>query len=299
MDRAVVGKTRAKAVAFATFLARGNVLLEGVPGIAKTLCARAMARAMGLRFSRIQFTPDLMPADITGTSVYHQGKAAFEFVPGPVFADFVLADEINRAPAKTQAALLEAMEERQVTVDNSTYAMSSDFIVFATQNPLEFEGTYALPEAQLDRFMVRLMLDYPSADEETLILSTPLTGSQAVERITPLADARAGIEQSRRFMESVVIDEKVLRYARDLVRATRCLDQLLLGNSPRAGQMLLRLGRAYAAVTGSDFVTPDHIRELAPAVLPHRWVLKPEAEIQQTPVESILKNLFDAVQVPQ
>jgi len=301
IDTVVIGKQETKSVIFATYLVHGNILLEGVPGIAKTLLARAFARALGLRFSRIQFTPDLMPSDITGTSIYNQGKGAFEFIHGPIFSDFVLADEINRAPAKTQAALLEAMEERQVTVDNVKYDMSNDFCVFATQNPLEFEGTYALPEAQLDRFMTRILLDYPSPEEELSVLATALhtTGTNnLLETIVPDASVAAGISDARAFVKNTVVDGKIILYVRDLITASRTLEELTLGNSPRAGQMLLRLAMAYAAVNGDPYVTPDHIRELVPHVLPHRWILKPEAEIQQTPVETILRTLFDTVKVP-
>ncbi|MFW5785551.1 MAG: AAA family ATPase [Chitinispirillaceae bacterium] len=299
LDKAVVGKDDVKAVIFAAVLARGNVLLEGVPGIAKTLTARAMARVLGFSFSRVQFTPDLMPSDITGTSIYHQGKGVFEFVPGPIFSDFVLADEINRAPAKTQAALLEAMEERQVTVDNRTFTLPPSFMVFATQNPLDFEGTYSLPEAQMDRFMVRITVDYPTEDEEMSILSGIQTlPSGLLESLTPLQDCAQALDAAREFINSVVVDEKVMVYVRDLIRASRSLDELLLGNSPRAGQMLIRIAKAYAAVTGSDFVTPDHVRELVPSVLPHRWVLRPEAEMRQDPINSIVTSLFDCVKVP-
>ena len=299
VDKAVIGKEQVKQIVFATFLARGNILLEGVPGIAKTLLARAVARALGLRFSRMQFTPDLMPSDIVGTSIYNQGKGAFEFVPGPIFSDFILADEINRAPAKTQAALLEAMEERQVTVDNATYPMSEHFIVFATQNPLEFEGTYALPEAQLDRFMVRIIIDYPSEHEEMRILNELTDGQHnPVERVETLADTVPRIREVEAFLKTVVVDERIVAYVHGLVRASRSIDELLLGSSPRAGQMLLRLSRAYAAVQGQDYVTPDHIRGLVPFVLPHRWIVKPAVEIQETPRESILRTLFDSVKVP-
>jgi MoxR-like ATPase len=298
VDKAVVGKSEAKAITFAAFLAGGNVLLEGVPGIAKTLLARAFSRALGLRFSRVQFTPDLMPTDILGTSIYNQGSSKFEFIAGPIFSDFVLADEINRAPAKTQAALLEAMEERQVSIDNATYRMPDNFIVFATQNPVEFEGTYSLPEAQLDRFMVRILLDYPGEEEETAILTLAPDTAHPADLVAPVREASAMISPARRVAADVVVDDKVVQYVRDLIRSSRNLDELLLGNSPRAGQMLLRLSRFYAAIQGHEFVTPDHIRELVPSVLPHRWILKPEAEISQTPIENILRTLFDSVQVP-
>lgn len=302
LEKVVIGKEQAKTVIFATFLVQGNILLEGVPGIAKTLLARVFAKTLGLRFSRIQFTPDLMPSDILGTSIYHQGKGEFEFMPGPVFSDFILADEINRSPAKTQAALLEAMEEKQVTIDNRQFELSENFMVFATQNPLEFEGTYTLPEAQLDRFMVRVIMDYPSPEEEMKILASALATSginDQLKAISPFGMIAVQIKEAREQVKRVVVDDKIVRYVRDLVAATRSVDELLLGNSPRAGQMLLRLARAYAAVRGSPFVTPDHILELAPLVLPHRWVIKPEAEVRETPVESILRSIFNAVKVPE
>lgn len=302
VKKVIVGKEEAKAVIFSAFLVKGNIMLEGVPGIAKTLIARAFSKALGQRFSRIQFTPDLMPSDILGTSIYNQGKAAFEFVPGPIFSDFVLADEINRAPAKTQAALLEAMEEKQVTIDNHRYDMSENFIVFATQNPLEFEGTYALPEAQLDRFMIRVIMDYPEVEEELIVLSSALTRDAVndhLNEITPFESIGIQISEARQFLNGIVVDEKIIRYVRDIIQASRNSDELFLGNSPRAGQMLLRISRAYAASQGSEFITPDHIRELVPFVLPHRWVMKPEAEIQQTPIENILRGIFDSVKVPE
>lgn len=299
IDKVVKGKDEAKKVLVAAFLARGNVLLEGVPGMGKTLLARACARIVGLGFSRIQFTPDLMPSDILGTNIYNQGSGRFEFVPGPIFTNFILADEINRAPAKTQAALLEAMEEHQVTIDNRTYDLPGNFIVFATQNPLEFEGTYMLPEAQTDRFMVRILMDYPTEDEEFQILRLPLDhGPDPTEQITPIENAEALIAAARQQVGAMVVDEKIVHYVRSLVRETRNMDEIALGNSPRAGQMLLRLAAAYAAIEGSGFVTPDHVRELVPAVLPHRWILKPETQVQQQPVEDILRELFNRVAVP-
>ncbi len=299
IDSVIIGNDQAKAVIVSAVLAGGNILLEGVPGVAKTLIARSLARVLGLGFSRIQFTPDLMPSDITGTSVFNQAKGEFEFVPGPIFSDFVLADEINRAPAKTQAALLEAMEEKQVTIDNRTYKLRPAFMVFATQNPLDFEGTYSLPEAQLDRFMVRIQMSYPTADEELSILSDlSCKPAQLLESVTPVENAMGVIETAQEFIHEIVIDEKVMLYIRDIIRASRELDDLVLGNSPRSGQMLVRMAKAYAAVTGCGFVTPDHVRELAPAVLPHRWVLRPEAEMKQDPLSPIIAALFDSVKVP-
>jgi MoxR-like ATPase len=300
VDKAVVGMTDAKKVIFASVLAGGNVLLEGVPGLGKTLLARSFAAALGFYFRRVQFTPDLMPSDIIGTSVFNQANGRFEFVPGPVFTDFLLADEINRAPAKTQAALLEAMEEHQVTADNATYDLSSNFVVFATQNPVEFEGTYSLPEAQLDRFMIRIILGYPSEQEEDAILSSPADSiSSRIPSINVISDSAALISEARMYVKSVTTDSRIVQYVRTLISLSRRSDHLLLGNSPRAGQMLLRLARAYAAIEGMDYVTPDHIRQLAPSVLPHRWVLKPEAEVQQTPVENILRSLFTTAKVPE
>ncbi len=299
IDKVIKGKADAKAVLFATFLAGGNVLVEGAPGLAKTLLARSLARTLGLGFSRIQFTPDLMPSDIVGTNVYNQKISAFEFNYGPIFSNFILADEINRAPAKTQAALLEAMEERQVTIDNSTYLLPDVFMVFATQNPIEYEGTYVLPEAQTDRFMVRIVMDYPSIEEEQEVLKLVLSLQRDLTAfITPLPDAPALLNAARRELAAIVVDEKIVTYVRDLVRATREMPDIALGNSPRSGQMLLRLARAYAPIVGGAYVTPDHIRELVPVVLPHRWILKPETLINKTPVDHLLRDLFSRVPVP-
>jgi MoxR-like ATPase len=299
LDKVIKGKDEAKAALFAAFLAGGNVLVEGAPGLAKTLLARCLARTLALGFSRIQFTPDLMPSDILGTNVYNQGKGIFEFKAGPIFSNIILADEINRAPAKTQAALLEAMEEHQVTIDNATYALPPVFMVFATQNPVEYEGTYLLPEAQTDRFMIRIVMDYPSPEEEREILGLAIScGRDLTALIEPLRDISALLHAAWQELASIVIDEKVVLYVRDLVRASRALDDIALGNSPRAGQMLVRLARAYAPITGSPYVTPDHIRELAPIVLPHRWIMKPEALVNKTPFEEIMRELFSKVTVP-
>jgi MoxR-like ATPase len=299
LDKVIKGKDEAKKIVFATVLAQGNVLLEGAPGMGKTLMARAMARILGLRFSRIQFTPDLMPSDVLGTNVYHQSAGCFKFLPGPLFADFVLADEVNRAPAKTQAALLEAMEERQISVDNNTYRLSEHFTVFATQNPLEFEGTYALPEAQKDRFMVRMMMDYPDEHDELAILNLSLGGHRDLSLAAgPLSDVAARLALARAEVARVVVDQRLLAYVRDIVRCTRTMDELALGNSPRAGQMLVRLAMAYAAVEGCTFVTPDHVRELVPSVLPHRWELKPEAQVRHAALDDIIRTLFGMVKVP-
>ena len=299
IDKVIKGKTDAKAVLFATFLAGGNVLVEGAPGLAKTLLARSLARTLGLGFSRIQFTPDLMPSDIVGTNVYNQKMSAFEFKHGPIFSNFIHADEINRAPAKTQAALLEAMEERQVTIDNNTFLLPDVFMVFATQNPIEYEGTYMLPEAQTDRFMVRIVMDYPSVEEEQEVLKLALSLQRDLTAfITPLPDAAALLQAAKQELATIVVDEKIITYVRDLVRATREMPDIALGNSPRSGQMLLRLARAYAPLAGSDYVTPDHIRELVPVVLPHRWILKPETLINKTPLSHLLRGLFSRVPVP-
>ena len=300
LDHVVLGQAAATREALVCLLARGHVLLEGVPGTAKTLLVRTLALALDVKFQRIQFTPDLMPADITGVTLL-TGAREFTFRPGPIFADLVLADEINRAPAKTQAALLEAMQERTVTVDGTGYSLSATFTVFATQNPVEFEGTYPLPEAELDRFMMKVIVGYPDAAAEQGILARTVTGFEAdrpatygVSRVT---DA-AGLERLRAAAEAVRVESQIAAYITGIVRATRAAASLTLGASPRAGVSLLKAARAAALLDGRDYVIPDDVKQLAPAVLRHRVSVAPELELEGVTPDAALKAILDKTDVP-
>ena len=296
----IVGQTQATDLLLTSVIARGHVLIEGVPGVAKTLLARVMAQLIDARFSRVQFTPDLMPSDVLGTTVYNMKTGDFDFHPGPVFADVVLADEINRAPAKTQAALFEVMEERQVTVDGTPRAMSDVFTIIATQNPVEQEGTYKLPEAQLDRFLMKITMDYPTTDEEVEILlrhqaSAAFTG---VDRLEPLL-APADLATLRDAAQQVRVEASLLRYIAEIVDTTRHSKAVYLGASPRAAVAILSSAKAYALLQERDFVTPDDIKTVAPFVMHHRLLLTAEAEMQgYTPLQ-VAQRLIDKVEVPQ
>ena len=300
LQRVILGQEAATREALICLLARGHVLLEGVPGTAKTLLVRTLALALDVKFQRIQFTPDLMPADITGVSLL-TGSHEFTFRPGPIFADLLLADEINRAPAKTQAALLEAMQERTVTVDGLGHPLSATFTVFATQNPVEFEGTYPLPEAELDRFMMKVLVGYPAATEEQGILVRTVAGFEAdrpaTYGVTPVANA-AGLEQLRRVVEAVRVEPQITAYITAVVRGTRDAASLTLGASPRAGVALLKAARAMALVEGRDYVIPDDVKRLAPAVLRHRVSVAPELELEGVTADVALKSILDRVEVP-
>ena len=296
----VLGQDAATREALVALVARGHVLLEGVPGTAKTLLVRTLALALDVKFTRIQFTPDLMPADVTGMSVL-SGNQDFTFRPGPLFADLVLADEINRAPAKTQAALLEAMQERTVTVDGTSHPLSSVFTVFATQNPIEFEGTYPLPEAELDRFMVKVLVGYPDAAVEQRILGRYVEGFEADRTETygvrAVTDA-AGLERLRRRADAVRVEPRITAYISSAVRATRGAASLTLGASPRAGVSLLKAARAAALLDGRDYVIPDDVKTLAPAVLRHRVTVAPELELEGVTADQALKASLEQIEVP-
>jgi MoxR-like ATPase len=284
------------------WLARGHVLVEGVPGTAKTLLVRSLASALGLRFSRIQFTPDLMPSDVTGVNVLRDPVKGFEFQPGPVFTDLLLGDEINRAPAKTQSALLEAMAERQVTVDGVSRQLGAAFTVFATQNPVEHEGTYPLPEAQLDRFLIKAVMPYPSREAELELLARYEGGFDAERSADVDLPAVIGAEEVlalRQIVDSVRVAPEVRAYIADITRTTREERMLSLGASPRATVALFRAARATAVTEGRNFVTPDDVKGIAPAVLRHRIALAPELEVEGRTPDDVLSALLARVRVPE
>jgi len=298
----VVGQETTVTDTLVAFLARGHVLVEGVPGTAKTLLVRSLSASLGLRFARIQFTPDLMPSDVTGVNVLRDPARGFEFQPGPVFTDLLLGDEINRAPAKTQAALLEAMAERQVTVDGVSRSLGDLFTVFATQNPVEHEGTYPLPEAQLDRFLIKAVMPYPSRDAELELLARYEGGFDA-ERLDdaamPAALTASEVTSLRSLVDGVRVAADVRAYIADITRSTREERMLALGASPRATVSLFRAARAVAVLEGRDFVTPDDVKGIAPAVLRHRIALSPELEVEGRTPDDVLTALLDRVRVPE
>jgi MoxR-like ATPase len=297
IERAVIGKRDVLELILLGLLADGHILIEDYPGLAKTLMARSFANAMGLGFGRVQFTPDLVPSDITGSPVFDQRTGEFEFRPGPVFTNVLLADEINRAPAKTQAALLEAMQERQVTIDGTTYPLPEPFIVLATQNPIEFEGTYPLPEAQLDRFLMRIGVGYPTTDDEWHILERRLERRADEVRLDPIASA-AELDEMRRAIEEVYLSESVGRYIVSIVEATRSAARVQVGASPRGSLGILKLARARAALLGRDFVTPEDVKSIAVPALAHRVTLRPEAWVTGVQGDGVVRDVLDRVPTP-
>ncbi len=297
VERAVIGKRPALELALCALLADGHVLIEDYPGLAKTLIARSFATVTGTRFSRVQFTPDLMPSDVTGASIFNQRTAEFEFRPGPVFTNVLLADEINRAPPKTQAALLEAMAEHQVTIDERTRALERPFLVLATQNPIEYEGTYPLPEAQLDRFLIRMQVGYPSAEDEWDMLERRLERREDEAELRPVID-RGELIAMQRAIEDVHLSDGVGRYIVALVGATRESPSVQVGASPRGSLALMKLSRAKAAVDGRDFVVPDDVKAVAVPALAHRLALRPELWVQRVQAEDVVRELLAAVPVP-
>jgi MoxR-like ATPase len=296
IEEVVIGKRQEIVLALVAYLSEGHILLEDVPGVAKTMLARAIATSVGCSFKRVQCTPDLLPNDITGASIFNPKSTEFEFRPGPIFAQIVLADEINRTTPRTQAALLEAMAERRVTVDGETYALEPPFLVIATQNPVDHEGTFPLPEAQLDRFLVRLSLGYPGADEESKMLER-LQQAHPIDRIQPVV-AAAEILDCQQAVRDVYVDAKVRDYIVKLIRASREHDDISLGASPRASMALLRASQAMAAIRGHEFVTPDDIKRMAPAVLTHRLIVRPESRLRKVTAASIVEELLNEVAIP-
>jgi len=300
LRRVVLGQEAVLRETVLALIARGHVLLEGAPGTAKTLLVRVLSQVLGLEFRRIQFTPDLMPSDITGVNLL-TGHGEFTFRPGPLFGDLILGDEINRAPAKTQAALLEAMQERSVTVDGVSHALSQSFTVFATQNPIEFEGTYPLPEAELDRFLIKSLLNYPSEEAEQGVLRRVLDGFEAAEPssfgVTRVLDAN-GLARLREAARSIRVEPSLQAYITSLVRATRGAPALTLGASPRASVALLKLSQAAALLDGRAYVVPDDVKINAPAVLRHRIAVAPELELEGVTADAALRTLIERIEAP-
>jgi MoxR-like ATPase len=297
VERAIVGKREALELILLAILSDGHVLLEDYPGLAKTLIARSFARASSLDFARVQFTPDLMPSDVTGSSIFDQRSREFTFLPGPVFTNLLLADEINRAPPKTQAALLEAMQERQVTTEGTTRPLAAPFIVLATQNPIEYEGTYPLPEAQLDRFLIKAAIGYPAREHEIELLARRLARGEDEAELSPVVDAPTLLAMQQA-LEHVHVSDSVQGYIVDLVSATRSSPRLAVGASPRGSLALLKLARAKAAIGGRDFVVPEDVKCVAVPALAHRLTLRPELWVQRIRAEDIVAETLESVPTP-
>jgi len=298
IELAVVGKREPLELVFLGFLADGHVLLEDYPGLAKTLAARSFAQVLGMDFARIQFTPDLMPSDVTGSSIWNQRDADFEFRPGPIFTNLLLADEINRAPPKTQAALLEAMQERQATIEGLTHRLTPPFLVVATQNPIEYEGTYPLPEAQLDRFLLRTAFGYPSREDEIDVLARRVERAADDVVLRTVIDRETLLEMQRA-VETVYVSDGVRAYCVDIVAATRTSQSAAVGASPRGSLALLKLARCRAALQGRDYVLPDDVKAITVPALAHRLVLRPELWVQRISAEDVVREVLDSVPTPQ
>ena len=301
--KVIIGQADVVEKALIAIFTGNHALIEGVPGVAKTLLVRTLAQVLGTEFARIQFTPDLMPADITGTNVFNLQRNEFSLIKGPVFTSFLLADEINRSPAKTQSALLQAMQEKVVTIDRDTHALPANFTVFATQNPIEFEGTYPLPEAQKDRFMLKITMKAPERAEELALAQRTMTkeapeallASGAVQSVIKAGD----LQELREQLGTLVLREELVSYLVDIVRATREHESVLVGAGPRATQSLLMAARAYAAISGRDFVIPDDIKAMAIPVLEHRVILRPEFEIEGLSVAEVIQQILQQIAVPR
>ena len=300
IKKVIVGQDELVRLIITALLADGHVLLEGVPGVAKTLSAKLTARSMDVNFSRIQFTPDLMPSDVLGTPVFNPKEGTFDFKRGPIFSNVVLIDEINRAPAKTQSALFEVMEERQITIDGRTYAMQPPFMVIATQNPIEQEGTYRLPEAQLDRFLFKIVVPYPTENEELEILQqfNQMGNTNVVASIEPVLK-KEQMAIIRQQVKTLVIDEKLLQFIAKLIHQTRNHKSIYLGASPRASLAIMNASKAMAAINGRDFVTPDDILEVAVPVLRHRIILSPDKEMEGVSEDAVIKQIINSLDIPR
>jgi MoxR-like ATPase len=300
MRKYVIGQSEMIELLLAGIFSNGHILLEGVPGVAKTLSSKALSKVLHVDFSRIQFTPDLMPSDVIGTSVFNMKDSNFNFRKGPIFSNIVLIDEINRAPAKTQAALFEVMEERQITYDGTQYEMSFPFLVIATQNPVEQEGTYNLPEAQLDRFLFKIKLDYPTLEEEMVILTRYKEQIKSPDLANIVAVFTADeLRKVQTIIEKIIIEDRLIQYIAQIVNKTRNHSKLYLGGSPRASLSILKSAKAFAAIRGRDFVTPDDIQFVTVHVLNHRLILTPEAEMEGTHIEEVIREIVQTIEVPR
>jgi MoxR-like ATPase len=296
VEKVIIGKRPQLVLSLVTYFCEGHLLLEDVPGVAKTMLARALSRSVGCTFKRVQCTPDLLPTDVTGVSIFNQKTAEFEFRPGPLFAQIVLTDEINRTTPRTQSALLEAMAERRVTADGQTYTLKPPFLVIATQNPIDHEGTFPLPEAQLDRFLIRLSLGYPEIDEEARMLER-LQKGHPIDDLSPVV-AAADVLACQQAVREIYVDEKVRRYLLEIVQMTRQHSDVALGGSPRASIALFRTGQALAAIGGRSFVLPDDIKRMALPVLTHRLILKPESRLRKVTAAAVVHEILADVPVP-
>lgn len=300
LGKVIVGQNEMLEMLLISILSNGHSLIEGVPGVAKTLTAKLLAKSLAVDFSRIQFTPDLMPSDILGTSVFNVKTNEFEFKKGPIFSNVILIDEINRAPAKTQAALFEVMEERQITMDGIRYMMNLPFLVFATQNPIEQEGTYALPEAQLDRFLFKINVPYPNLEEEIRILENEhhRKDEKVLDEISPVLNAEE-IAEFQHIIKKIIIENNLLRYIASIIDNTRNNPNLYLGASPRASLAVMNASKAWAAINGRDFVTPDDIKKIVPHVLRHRIMLTPEREMEGLTSDTVIKQILETIEIPR
>lgn len=297
--KCLVGQEKMVELILTALLANGHILIEGVPGIAKTLTAKLVARSVDAKFSRIQFTPDLMPSDIIGTSIFMPNKGEFQFKRGPIFTNIALIDEINRSPAKTQAALFEVMEERQITVDGKSHQLEAPFLVIATQNPVEHEGTYRLPEAQLDRFLLRIKVSYPSESEELQILEKSNSATPATTENVQIAISSEKLQQLQRHAQQIVVDQDLLKYIVSIAQKSRQSAGIYLGASPRASVALMQAAKAFAAIQGRDFITPDDIKFVAEPVLAHRIILSAEKELEGVTQEEMIRQIVNSIEVPR